>query len=99
MAHYLVIVESPAKVKTIKKVFGQQLYSCGFSGTCTGSSEKFTWNRCRTRLRTKIHYNKGEKGDILAALREKRRKKSDKVFLATTLTVKERRFRGILRLR
>ena len=61
MAHYLVIVESPAKVKTIKKVFGQQLYSCGFSGTCTGSSEKFTWNRCRTRLRTKIHYNKGKR--------------------------------------
>ena len=55
-----------------QKVFGQQLYSCGFSGTCTGSSEKFTWNRCRTRLRTKIHYNKGKEA-----------KKSDKVFLAT----------------
>ena len=41
MAHYLVIVESPAKVKDDQKIFGEQLYSRSISGTCAGSAEEF----------------------------------------------------------
>lgn len=44
MAHYLVIVESPAKVKTIKKVSRKQLYSCSITGTRQGSAEKSARN-------------------------------------------------------
>ena len=42
MAKYLVIVESPAKVKTIKKFLGAN-YEVE---TCKGSAKELAWNRC-----------------------------------------------------
>ena len=46
MAHYLVIVESPAKVKTIKKISWKELYSSGIKRACQRFAEKSARNRC-----------------------------------------------------
>ena len=47
MAHYLVIVESPAKVKTIKKFLGKNYTVAASNGSCEGFPEKSARNRCR----------------------------------------------------
>ncbi|HJA06892.1 MAG TPA: type I DNA topoisomerase [Candidatus Mediterraneibacter pullicola] len=81
MAHYLVIVESPAKVKTIKKFLG--------SSYTVAASQGHVRDLPKSSLGIDIEHDYDPKyitirgkGDILAALR-KEVKKSDKVFLAT----------------
>ena len=81
MAHYLVIVESPAKVKTIKKFLG--------SSYTVAASQGHVRDLPKSQLGIDIEHDYEPKyitirgkGDILAALR-KEVKKSDKVFLAT----------------
>ena len=48
MAKYLVIVESPAKVKTIKKFLGKN-YEV-IKRSCEGSAKEQPWNRCGRRF-------------------------------------------------
>ena len=81
MAHYLVIVESPAKVKTIKKFLG--------SNYTVAASQGHVRDLPKSSLGIDIEHDYDPKyitirgkGDILAALR-KEVKKSDKVYLAT----------------
>lgn len=47
MAKYLVIVESPAKVKTIKKFLGKNYEVVASNGHVRGSPEEPDGNRCR----------------------------------------------------
>ena len=81
MAHYLVIVESPAKVKTIKKFLG--------SNYTVAASQGHVRDLPKSQLGIDIEHDYEPKyitirgkGDILAALR-KEVKKSDRVYLAT----------------
>ena len=81
MAHYLVIVESPAKVKTIKKFLG--------SNYTVAASQGHVRDLPKSQLCIDIEHDYEPKyitirgkGDILANLR-KEVKKSDKVYLAT----------------
>ena len=81
MAHYLVIVESPAKVKTIKKFLG--------SNYTVAASQGHVRDLPKSQLGIDIEHDYEPKyitirgkGDILADLR-KEVKKSDKVYLAT----------------
>ena len=81
MAHYLVIVESPAKVKTIKKFLG--------SNYTVAASQGHVRDLPKSQLGIDIEHDYEPKyitirgkGDILAGLR-KEVKKSDRVYLAT----------------
>ncbi|MBM6855123.1 type I DNA topoisomerase [Mediterraneibacter glycyrrhizinilyticus] len=81
MAHYLVIVESPAKVKTIKKFLG--------SNYTVAASQGHVRDLPKSQLGIDIEHDYEPKyitirgkGEILASLR-KEVKKSDKVYLAT----------------
>ena len=81
MAHYLVIVESPAKVKTIKKFLG--------SNYTVAASQGHVRDLPKSQLGIDIEHDYEPKyitirgkGDILASLR-KEVKKSDRVYLAT----------------
>lgn len=81
MAKYLVIVESPAKVKTIKKFLGSNYEVAASNGhvrdlpkSTMGFSEENNYEPKYITIRGK--------GDILAKLR-KEVKKADKVYLAT----------------
>src|SRR5699024_8237729 len=81
MAHYLVIVESPAKVKTIKKFLG--------SNYTVAASQGHVRDLPKSQLGIDIEHDYEPKyitirgkGDILANLRIEV-KKSDKVYLAT----------------
>ncbi len=81
MAHYLVIVESPAKVKTIKKFLG--------SSYTVDASQGHVRDLPKSQLGVDIEHDYEPKyitirgkGDILAKLR-KEAKKADKVYLAT----------------
>ncbi len=81
MAHYLVIVESPAKVKTIKKFLGSNYTVAASQGHVRDLPKSSLGIDVENDYEPKYITIRG-KGDILAALR-KEAKKSDKVFLAT----------------
>lgn len=81
MAHYLVIVESPAKVKTIKKFLGSNYTVVASQGHVRDLPKSSLGIDVEHDYEPKYITIRG-KGDILASLR-KEVKKSDKVFLAT----------------
>ena len=81
MAHYLVIVESPAKVKTIKKFLGSNYTVAASNGHVRDLPKSQLGIGPENDYEPKYITIRG-KGDILANLR-KESKKADKVFLAT----------------
>ena len=81
MAHYLVIVESPAKVKTIKKLLGSNYTVAASQGHVRDLPKSSLGIDIEHDYEPKYITIRG-KGDILASLR-KEVKKSDKVYLAT----------------
>lgn len=81
MAHYLVIVESPAKVKTIKKFLGSNYAVAASNGHVRDLPKSQLGIGPENDYEPKYITIRG-KGDILANLR-KEAKKADKVFLAT----------------
>lgn len=81
MAKYLVIVESPAKVKTIKKFLGSNYDVMASNGHVRDLPKSQLGFDVEHDYEPKYITIRG-KGDILAALR-KAAKKADKVYLAT----------------
>lgn len=81
MAHYLVIVESPAKVKTIKKFLGKNYTVAASNGHVRDLPKSQLGIDVEHDYEPKYITIRG-KGDILANLR-KEAKKADKVYLAT----------------
>ncbi|EGB93214.1 type I DNA topoisomerase [Clostridium sp. D5] len=81
MAHYLVIVESPAKVKTIKKFLGSNYSVAASNGHVRDLPKSQLGIDIENDYEPKYITIRG-KGDILANLR-KEAKKADKVYLAT----------------
>ena len=81
MAKYLVIVESPAKVKTIKKFLGSNYEVMASQGHIRDLPKSQLGVDVDNDYEPKYITIRG-KGDILAALR-KEAKKADKVYLAT----------------
>jgi len=93
MARYLVIVESPAKVKTIKKFLGTNYVVMASNGHVRDLPKSSLGIDVEHDFEPKYITIRG-KGDILAALR-KEVKKADKCISQPTRTVKERRLHGI----
>ena len=81
MAKYLVIVESPAKVKTIKKFLGKNYEVVASNGHVRDLPKSQMGIDTENDFEPKYITIRG-KGDILAKLR-KEAKKADKVYLAT----------------
>ena len=81
MAKYLVIVESPAKVKTVKKFLGSNYEVMASNGHVRDLPKSQLGFDVEDDYEPKYITIRG-KGDILAALR-KAAKKADKVYLAT----------------
>ncbi len=81
MARYLVIVESPAKVKTIKKFLGSSYVVVASNGHVRDLPKSSLGIDVDHDFEPKYITIRG-KGDVLAALR-KEVKKADKVYLAT----------------
>ena len=81
MAKYLVIVESPAKVKTIKKFLGKNYEVVASNGHVRDLPKSQMGIDVEHDYEPKYITIRG-KGDILAKLR-KEVKKADKVYLAT----------------
>jgi DNA topoisomerase I len=81
MAKYLVIVESPAKVKTIKKFLGSNYQVAASNGHLRDLPKSQLGIDVENGFEPKYITIRG-KGDILANLR-KEAKKADKVYLAT----------------
>ena len=81
MAKYLVIVESPTKVKTIKKFLGANYEVTASNGHVRDLPKSQLGIDVEHGYEPKYITIRG-KGDILAALR-KEAKKADKVYLAT----------------
>ena len=81
MAKYLIIVESPTKVKTIKKFLGSNYDVAASNGHIRDMPKSQLGFDVENNYEPKYITIRG-KGDILAALR-KSVKKSDKVYLAT----------------
>ena len=97
MAHYLVIVESPAKVKTIKKFLGSNYTVAASNGHVRDLPKSQLGIDVENDYEPKYITIRG-KGDILANLR-KEAKKLIKCFLQLTRTVREKLFPGILQRR
>lgn len=93
MAKYLVIVESPAKVKTIKKFLGKNYEVMASNGHVRDLPKSQLGIDVEGDFEPKYITIRG-KGEILAKLR-KEAKKLTRYTLQLTLTVKERLFRGI----
>lgn len=81
MAKYMVIVESPAKVKTIKKFLGSNYDVCASQGHIRDLPKSQMGIDVENDFEPKYITIRG-KGPILADLK-KRAKKADKVYLAT----------------
>ncbi len=81
MAKYLVIVESPAKVKTIKKFLGKNYEVAASNGHVRDLPKSQLGFNAENNFEPKYITIRG-KGEILANLR-KEVKKADKVYLAT----------------
>ena len=81
MAKYLVIVESPAKVKTIKKFLGKNYEVMASNGHVRDLPKSQMGIDVDNDFEPKYITIRG-KGDVLAALR-KEVKKADKIYLAT----------------
>jgi DNA topoisomerase I, bacterial len=81
MAKYLVIVESPAKVKTIKKFLGSNYQVVASNGHVRDLPKSTLGVDIENDFEPKYITIRG-KGDILAKLR-KEAKKADKIYLAT----------------
>lgn len=81
MAKYLVIVESPAKVKTIKKFLGKNYEVCASNGHVRDLPKSQMGIGPENDFEPKYITIRG-KGEILAKLR-KEVKKADRVYLAT----------------
>ena len=81
MAHYLVIVESPAKVKTISKFLGSSYVVMASNGHVRDLPKSQLGIDVEHDFEPKYITIRG-KGDLLAALR-KEVKKADKIYLAT----------------
>lgn len=81
MAKYLVIVESPAKVKTIKKFLGSNYEVLASNGHVRDMPKSQLGFDAENNYEPKYITIRG-KGDILAKLR-KEVKKADKIYLAT----------------
>ncbi|MBR4754692.1 MAG: type I DNA topoisomerase [Lachnospiraceae bacterium] len=81
MSKYLVIVESPAKVKTIKKFLGKNYDVEASNGHVRDLPKSSMGIDMEKNYEPKYITIRG-KGDLLAALRKKA-KKADKVYLAT----------------
>ena len=90
MAHYLVIVESPAKVKTIKKFLGKNYTVAASNGHVRDLPKSQLGIDVEHDFEPKYITIRG-KGEILANLR--------KYIWQPTPTVKERQFHGILQQR
>ena len=94
MAKYLVIVESPAKVKTIKKFLGSNYEVMASQGHIRDLPKSQLGVDVDNDYEPKYITIRG-KGDILAALR-KRQRKQTKYILQPTRIEREKRFHGIL---
>lgn len=81
MAKYLVIVESPAKVKTIKKFLGSNYEVMASMGHVRDMPKSQLGFDANNNFEPKYITIRG-KGDLLASLR-KEAKKADKIYLAT----------------
>ena len=81
MARYLVIVESPAKVKTIKKFLGNSYVVAASNGHVRDFPKSTFGIDVENDFEPKYITIRG-KGDLLAGLR-KEVKKADKIYLAT----------------
>ena len=92
MAKYLVIVESPAKVKTIKKFLGSNYDVMASNGHVRDLPKSQLGIDVEHDFEPKYITIRG-KGDILAALR-KAAKKADKFIWQRTPTGKEKQFPG-----
>lgn len=94
MAKNLVIVESPAKAKTIKKFLGSNYEVIASNGHVRDLPKSQMGIDVDNDFEPKYITIRG-KGDILAALR-KAVKRADKIYLATDPDLRERRYLIIL---
>ena len=94
MHKYLVIVESPAKVKTISKFLGANYKVMASQGHVRDLPKSQMGVDVEHDYEPKYITIRG-KGDILAAFFEKKRRKQIKYILQPIPTARERLFHGI----